>query len=97
MSCLTKHRETLAKVNATYDKLFRQIDKGMFLDNDLVTEWSDTVELANRFGFHAEADKLVRLLAKPRGDAGKSISKPGATRQALATDAFNSLFVEGQL
>jgi hypothetical protein len=80
-------------VEATYNKLTRQLAKGMFLQREEIDEWSEALTTAGRYDFYDLTDKLAALIAKPREDAGKSISKPGATRKALAVDAFHALFV----
>jgi len=90
---------TLSKVRSscttTYNKLAAQLARGMYLDNDQVDEWSTAVAIAERYQLTDLYRQLTTLLAKPRSDAGRSISKPGTERKRQATDAFHALFVGG--
>jgi hypothetical protein len=82
-------------IETTLDKLTRQLAKGMFLQTEEIDEWSEALTIAQRYDFYDLQDKLGDLIAKPRHDAGKSVSKPGTVRKAMATDAFHALFIGG--
>ena len=88
-SLYQKRRE----LTATYDRLATQLAKGMFLQTEDIDDWSKAITTAQRYDMFDLVDQLTALVNKPHHDAGKSISKPGATRKALATDAFHALFI----
>jgi hypothetical protein len=95
MSVLTQYQKARQRVTSTYNDLSSTLARGQFLTPQQVDNWSSALDTARQYDLHAEADALVALLAKPRSDAGKSISKPGEARKQLARDAFSALFVSG--
>lgn len=90
-SLYQKRRE----LTATYDRLARQLAKGMYFQTEDIDDWSKAVTTAQRYDMFDLADALTALVDKPRHDAGRSVSKPGATRKAMAVDAFHALFIGG--
>ena len=90
---------TIAKARteclATLDRLSVQLAQGNAMSSKDVDEWVHATNLAHRYELTTLSDKLSSLIAKPREDAGKSISKPGTERKRQATDAFHALFIGG--